>query len=242
MRHIRTTHVGSLPRSQEVTDLLFSKEKKQSFDSKEFDKVMLEHVDRLVARQKQSGIDIVSDGETSKISYATYVKDRYTGFSGDSPRNAPADLKLFPTFLQRLADSGGTPEYTRPMCTSQVSPLDSTELDKDISHLKSAITKYGNLTGFMNAASPGVISLFLQNNFYPTREDYLQALAEAMRGEYQAIVNSGLDLQIDCPDLALSRHMLFNDLSDTDFIKIADSHVEALNYALEGIDLSLIHI
>ena len=106
MGHIRTTHVGSLPRSQEVTDLLFSKEKNQSFDSKEFDKVMLEHVDRLVARQKQSGIDIVSDGETSKISYATYVKDRYTGFSGDSPRNAPADLKLFPTFLQRLADSG----------------------------------------------------------------------------------------------------------------------------------------
>ena len=242
MRHIRTTHVGSLPRSQEVTDLLFSKEKKQSFDSKEFDRVMLEHVDRLVARQKQSGIDIVSDGETSKISYATYVKDRYTGFSGDSPRNAPADLKLFPTFLQRLADSGGTPEYTRPMCTSQVNPLDSTELDKDISHLKSAITKYGNLTGFMNAASPGVISLFLQNNFYPTREDYLQALAEAMRGEYQAIVNSGLDLQIDCPDLALSRHMLFNDLSDTDFIKIADSHVEALNYALEGIDPAKVRV
>ena len=242
MRHIRTTHVGSLPRSQEVTDLLFSKEKNQSFDSAQFDKVMLEHVAGLVARQKQSGIDIVSDGETSKISYATYVKDRYTGFSGDSPRNAPADLKLFPTFLQRLANSGGTPEYARPMCTSQVSPLDSSELDKDISHLKSAITKHENLTGFMNAASPGVISLFLQNNFYPTREDYLQALAEAMRGEYQTIVNSGLDLQIDCPDLALSRHMLFNDLSDRDFIKIADSHVEALNYALEGIDPAKVRV
>ena len=114
-------------------------------------------------------IDIVSDGETSKISYATYVKDRYTGFSGNSPRNAPADLIMFPTFLQRLADSGGTPEYTRPMCTGEVKPLSNSELKKDISNLKSAIKKYGNIHGFMNAASPGVISLFLQNNFYPNR-------------------------------------------------------------------------
>jgi len=242
MRHIRTTHVGSLPRSQEVTNLLFAKENNESYDIMEFDKIMMEHVDRLVERQKRSGIDIVSDGETSKISYATYVKDRYTGFSGDSPRNAPADLKLFPTFLQKLANSGGTPEYARPMCTSEVSPLNNTELDKDIMHLCSAVTKHENLTGFMNAASPGVISLFLQNNFYPNREDYLQALAEAMRDEYRAIVNSGLDLQIDCPDLALSRHMLFNDLSDSEFISIANSHVEALNYALEGIDPAKVRV
>jgi 5-methyltetrahydropteroyltriglutamate--homocysteine methyltransferase len=197
---------------------------------------MKKHVDLIVSRQKDCGIDIVSDGETSKISYATYVKDRYTGFSGDSPRNAPADLIMFPTFLQRLADSGGTPEYTRPMCTGEVKPLSNSELKKDISNLKSAIKKYGNIHGFMNAASPGVISLFLQNNFYPNRETYLHALADALKAEYQLIVESGLDLQIDCPDLALSRHMLFNDLSDKEFIKIANSHVEALNYALEGIN------
>ena len=143
---------------------------------------------------------------------------------------------MFPTFLQRLADSGGTPEYTRPMCTGEVKPLSNSELKKDISNLKSAIKKYDNIHGFMNAASPGVISLFLQNNFYPNRETYLHALADALKAEYQLIVESGLDLQIDCPDLALSRHMLFNDLSDKEFIKIANSHVEALNYALEGIN------
>ena len=236
MTHIRTTHVGSLPRSQEVTDFLFSKEKNQAYNATHFDEVMKKHVDLNVSRQKDCGIDIVSDGETSKISYATYVKDRYTGFSGDSPRNAPADLIMFPTFLQRLADSGGTPEYTRPMCTGEVKPLSNSELKKDISNLKSAIKKYGNIHGFMNAASPGVISLFLQNNFYPNRETYLHALADALKAEYQLIVESGLDLQIDCPDLALSRHMLFNDLSDKEFIKIANSHVEALNYALEGIN------
>ena len=236
MTHIRTTHVGSLPRSQEVTDFLFSKEKNQAYNATHFDEVMKKHVDLIVSRQKDCGIDIVSDGETSKISYATYVKDRYTGFSGDSPRNAPADLKMFPTFLQRLADSGGTPEYTRPMCTGEVKPLNNSELKKDISNLKSAIKKYDNIHGFMNAASPGVISLFLQNNFYPNRENYLHALADALKAEYQLIVESGLDLQIDCPDLALSRHMLFNDLSDKEFIKIANSHVEALNYALEGIN------
>ena len=236
MTHIRTTHVGSLPRSQEVTDFLFSKEKNQAYNATHFDEVMKKHVDLIVSRQKDCGIDIVSDGETSKISYATYVKDRYTGFSGDSPRNAPADLIMFPTFLQRLADSGGTPEYTRPMCTGEVKPLSNLELKKDISNLKSAIKKYGNIHGFMNAASPGVISLFLQNNFYPNRETYLHALADALKAEYQLIVESGLDLQIDCPDLALSRHMLFNDLSDKEFIKIANSHVEALNYALEGIN------
>ena len=236
MTHIRTTHVGSLPRSQEVTDFLFSKEKNQAYNATHFDEVMTKHVDFIVSRQKDCGIDIVSDGETSKISYATYVKDRYTGFSGDSPRNAPADLIMFPTFLQRLADSGGTPEYTRPMCTGEVKPLSNSELKKDISNLKSAIKKYGNIHGFMNAASPGVISLFLQNNFYPNRETYLHALADALKAEYQLIVESGLDLQIDCPDLALSRHMLFNDLSDKEFIKIANSHVEALNYALEGIN------
>tara|TARA_B110000114_G_scaffold106489_1_gene111911 strand:- start:399 stop:1427 length:1029 start_codon:yes stop_codon:yes gene_type:complete len=188
-----------------------------------------------VARQNDVGIDIVSDGETSKISYATYVKDRYTGFSGDSPRNPPEDLKLFPGFLKRLSDDGGTPQYARPMCTSEVKSKGQGELQKDIANLKSAMAANGIQRGFMNAASPGVISLFLQNNYYPTRDAYLAALADTMRDEYETIVASGLDLQLDCPDLALSRHMLFSDLSDAEFIKIAESHVEALNHALKNI-------
>ena len=193
-------------------------------------------------RQVEAGIDIVSDGETSKISYATYVKDRYTGFSGDSPRNAPADLKQFPSFLERLANSGGTPQYARPMCTGEVTSKGQGELQADIDNLKAGMAAHGATRGFMNAASPGVISLFLQNQHYATREAYLAALADAMKEEYETIVGAGLDLQLDCPDLALSRHMLFADLSDDEFVKIAAMHVEALNHALRDIDPARVRV
>ena len=244
MTRILTSHVGSLPRSQEVVDFIFARENNKNYDETSFDEAMRKAVHDTVGKQTESGIDIVSDGETSKISYATYVKDRYTGFSGDSPRNAPADLKMFPTFLERLANEGGTPQYARPMCTGPVSSKGQGELQKDISNLKAAMSAHGRTRGFMNAASPGVISLFLQNDFYKTREEYLSALADAMKTEYETIVASGLDLQLDCPDLALSRHMLFNDLTDDEFLKVAASHVEALNYALKDVpeDKVRIHI
>ncbi|MGB7242066.1 MAG: cobalamin-independent methionine synthase II family protein [Sulfitobacter sp.] len=235
MSKILTTHTGSLPRSQSVVDFIFARENEQPYDLADFDAEMTRAVDETVAKQVKAGIDIVSDGETSKISYATYVKDRYTGFSGDSPRNAPADLKMFPGFLKRLAEDGGTPQYARPMCTGAVTSKGQGELQKDIDNLKAAMSKHGAARGFMNAASPGVISLFLQNDHYKTRDAYLAALADAMRDEYETIVAAGLDLQLDCPDLALSRHMLFNDLSDAEFLKIAASHVEALNHALQDI-------
>ena len=244
MTRILTSHVGSLPRSQEVVDFIFARENNENYDEISFDEAMTKAVHDTVGKQTESGIDIVSDGETSKISYATYVKDRYTGFSGDSPRNAPADLKMFPTFLERLANEGGTPQYARPMCTGPVSSKGQGELQKDITNLKAAMSAHGRTRGFMNAASPGVISLFLQNDFYKTREEYLSALADAMKTEYETIVASGLDLQLDCPDLALSRHMLFNDLTDDEFLKVAASHVEALNYALKDVpeDKVRIHI
>lgn len=244
MTKILTSHVGSLPRTQDVVDFIFARENEQPFDQAAFDAAMTTAVDETVAKQVKAGIDIVSDGETSKISYATYVKDRYTGFSGDSPRNAPADLKMFPGFLKRLANDGGTPQYARPMCTSDVTSKGQGELQKDIDNLKGAMANHGAKRGFMNAASPGVISLFLQNDHYKTREAYLAALADAMREEYETIVASGLDLQLDCPDLALSRHMLFQDLSDKEFLKVAASHVEALNHALENVpeDKVRIHI
>lgn len=229
------THVGSLPRPQEVVDFLFARERSEPHDPAAFDACMAAAVMENVRRQIQAGIDIVSDGEASKISYATYVKDRYTGFDGDSPRNAPADLKLFPGFLTRLQNDGGSPRYARPQCVGPVASKGQGELGKDIANLKSAMAAHGASHGFMNAASPGVISLFLQNAHYATREDYLHALADAMRDEYRTILDAGLDLQLDCPDLALSRHMLFTHLSDDDFLKVAATHVEALRYALEGL-------
>jgi len=235
LKKISVTHVGSLPRKQEVVDFIFARENNQKYNQDDFDNVMNKAVLETVKKQVDSGVDIVSDGETSKISYATYVKDRYNGFSGDSPRNPPADLKMFPSFLKRLADDGGTPTYARPMCTERVSSKGQTDLNKDISNLKTAMKMHNVSRGFMNAASPGVISLFLQNEFYASREEYLAALADVMKTEYETITDSGLYLQLDCPDLALSRHMLFSDLSDDEFLKIAELHVETLNHALRDI-------
>ena len=242
MTKILTSHVGSLPRTQDVVDFIFARENGESYDQAAFDNCMSSACNETVRRQVGAGVDIVSDGETSKISYATYVKDRYTGFSGDSPRNAPADLKQFPSFLERLANSGGTPQYARPMCTGEVTSKGHGELQADIDNLKAGMAAHGATRGFMNAASPGVISLFLQNQHYATREAYLAALADAMKEEYETIVGAGLDLQLDCPDLALSRHMLFADLSDDEFVKIAAMHVEALNHALRDIDPACVRV
>lgn len=242
MTKILTSHVGSLPRTQDVVDFIFARENGENYDQAAFDNCMSSACNETVRRQVEAGIDIVSDGETSKISYATYVKDRYTGFSGDSPRNAPADLKQFPSFLERLANSGGTPQYARPMCTGEVTSKGQGELQADIDNLTAGMAAHGATRGFMNAASPGVISLFLQNQHYATREAYLAALADAMKEEYETIVGAGLDLQLDCPDLALSRHMLFADLSDDEFVKIAAMHVEALNHALREIDPARVRV
>jgi 5-methyltetrahydropteroyltriglutamate--homocysteine methyltransferase len=234
--------VGSLPRTQDVVDFIFARENETPYEQAAFDACMTEAVSATVKKQVEAGVDIVSDGETSKISYATYVKDRYTGFSGDSPRNAPADLKMFPGFLQRLADDGGTPTYARPMCTGEVRSKGQDELNKDIANLKAAMAEHGAERGFMNAASPGVISLFLQNDFYGSREAYLAALADAMKEEYETIVGAGLDLQLDCPDLALSRHMLFSDMSDAEFLNVANMHVEALNHALQNVPADKVRV
>jgi len=239
---ILTTHVGSLPRSQAVVDFIFARERGEDYDRAAFDACMTAAVDETVRRQKEAGIDIVSDGETSKISYSTYVKDRYTGFSGDSPRNAPADLKLFPSFLERLANAGGTPQFSRPCCTGEVMPKDDRDLRTDIDNLRAAQAKHGVERAFMNAASPGVISQFLPNQFYPAREDYLAALADAMQGEYERIVEAGLDIQLDCPDLALARHVIYSDLSDADFVDAAERHVDALNHALRNVPQEKIRV
>ena len=241
---ILTTHAGSLPRTQKIVDFLFARERGEAYDQAAFDAAMTEAVDETVRRQVAAGVGIVSDGETSKISYATYVKDRYTGFDGDGPRNVPADLKRFPSYLARIAKEGSGPRFARPKCVGEVRSRGNGELQTDIANLKAAMAAHGADRGFMNAASPGVVSLFLQNDFYPSHDAYLAALADAMKSEYETIVAAGLDLQLDCPDLALSRHMLFADLSDDAFVKIAGAHVEALNHALADVpnDRIRVHI
>ena len=232
---ILTTHVGSLPRSKAVTDLVFAKERGESVDEKKFNRTIKEAVNAVVARQVESGIDLVSDGEMSKISYSTYIKDRITGFEGDSPRNPPKDLEEFPSFLQRAAKGGGTPTYSRPCCVSAIEVKSTLPLKQDIINFKAAIKKHQPVDSFMNAASPGVIALFLPNKHYKTQDDYLEALAEAMRPEYEAIVAAGFILQLDSPDIGLGRHMMFKNETDEDYIRLANQHVEVMNHALRNI-------
>lgn len=232
---ILTTHVGSLPRSAAVTDLVFAQERGEAVDAVQFDTVIGSAVHDVVARQVAAGVDLVSDGEMSKISYATYIKDRITGFDGDSPRTPPADLEMFPSFLNRQDKGGGTPTYRRPKCVGEVAPKTLAPLHADLAHMAAALTAHNPTGGFMNAASPGVIALFQPNEFYPTQDAYLEALAEAMRPEYEAIVAAGLTLQLDSPDLGLGRHMMYKDRSDAEYLMLIGGHVEALNHALRNV-------
>jgi 5-methyltetrahydropteroyltriglutamate--homocysteine methyltransferase len=232
---ILTTHVGSLPRSKVVTDGVFAKENEQPFDADQLAETIAGAVDEVVARQVAVGVDIVSDGEMSKISYATYIKDRITGFAGDSERNPPADLEEFPGFLKRQASAGGTPSYKRPCCVGDVQVKDMGPLEEDLANFTRAVNKHNATEGFMNAASPGVIALFQPNKHYSNHESYLQALGDAMQAEYEAIVAAGFILQLDSPDLGLGRHMLFKDKPEAEYIALANLHVEVLNDALRNI-------
>jgi 5-methyltetrahydropteroyltriglutamate--homocysteine methyltransferase len=234
-QRILTTHVGSLPRSKAVTDVVFALENKQVVDKAEAEKTIRRAVRQVVIRQADTGVDFVSDGEMSKISYATYIKDRITGFEGDSPRQPPKDLEEFPGFMQRLASSGGTPTYKKPCCVGEIRVKDMGPVREDISNMIQAMDLAPVTGGFMNAASPGVIALFQPNQHYPDHESYLEALANAMQAEYEAITEAGLILQLDSPDLGLGRHMMFKDKSDKEYQALARLHVEMLNYATRNI-------
>ena len=230
---ILVTHVGSLPRSKAVTEVVFGQERGEPQPNA--DAIIAAAVAEVVARQAQAGVDVVSDGEMSKISYATYIKDRITGFDGDSERHPPSDLEAFPGFLQRQAASGGTPSYRRPCCVGPIAVKDTGPVQADIRRLQAALAAHGPVDAFMNAASPGVIALFQPNRHYPSHEAYLLALADAMSVEYRAIAEAGLVLQIDSPDLGLGRHMMFKDKSDQEYQALANLHVDALNHALAGV-------
>jgi 5-methyltetrahydropteroyltriglutamate--homocysteine methyltransferase len=232
---ILTTHVGSLPRSEKVFKLVFAKEDGKNLDKKEYDEVIAKAVKTVVKKQEEVGIDVVSDGEQSKISYATYIKDRLNGFEGDSPRQTPKDLEEFPIFSSRASKSGGVPTYNRPRCTGPVTVKDMKPLEIDLVNLRKALDGISISDAFMNAASPGVIALFQPNEYYPDHKSYLYALADSMKVEYEGIVKAGFVIQIDSPDLALGRHVLFKDKSDEEFLTMIQLHIEALNHALENI-------
>ncbi len=233
---ILTTHVGSLPRSAAVSEGIFAIEAEEEIDLESHCAEVAKAVVEVVERQVAVGIDTVSDGEMSKLSYATYIKDRITGFEGDSPRRAPADLELFPSFLERQARLGGTPTYRRPQCVGAIEVKDTGPCNEDLAHFKAAVAAHQPHDAFMNAASPGVIALFQPNQHYPDHESYLYALADAMRVEYEAIVAAGFVLQLDSPDLGLGRHMMFKDRPDSEYEALANLHVEALNHAVANID------
>ena len=237
---ILTTHVGSLPRPADVVDMLFALERGEARDAALVEDTLQRGVNDAVRRQEDAGLDIVSDGEMSKISYATYVRHRLTGFDGDSARPTPQDLDDFPRFRDRLVSEGHSPTYRRPVCVGPIGLKDCTPVLRDISRLQRALVEskaVGStaVAGFMTAVSPGTVGVFHPNQYYRSHEAYMHAIGAAMRTEYEEIVRAGFILQIDCPDLAMGRHSRFKHLDDAEFLRCAEIHVEALNDAVANI-------
>lgn len=232
---ILTTHVGSLPRPLDVTTNIFRIEAGEPVDLVDHEVVVRRAVDDVVKRQVDSGVDLVSDGEMDKISYATYIKYRVSGFDGDSPRTPPADLEDFPGFLERQARLGGTPSYKRPQCVGEVRHVNDGPVRRECAIFQVAVRAHKPVAAFLNSASPGVIAMFQPNAFYPSHRTYLEAVAEAMRVEYEAIVAAGFILQIDSPDLGLGRHMMFKRLPEEEYLQRVNENVDALNHALRNI-------
>ena len=240
---ILTTHVGSLPRSQAVTDVVFARENGAAEPADGANTISVA-VENVVRRQVEAGVDIVSDGEMSKISYATYIRDRITGFDGDTPREPGLDLIEFPRLLKKLAESGATAKYRRPRCVGPIATRSLAPLQTDVANLSRAAKIIEPPEAFMNAASPGVIALFQPNDFYKTQDEYLEAVAEAMRFEYEGVVAGGILLQIDAPDLGMGRHTMYKNRTVEDYLRLAALHVEVLNHALRNVpgDRARMHV
>jgi 5-methyltetrahydropteroyltriglutamate--homocysteine methyltransferase len=228
---ILTTHTGSLPRPDDLVTMLYANDKGELQDQATFEKRVREAVSEVVRKQIDCGVDVVNDGEAGKIGYSTYVKDRLTGFEGQAGPVRAADVLDFPEYARRVYRVTAQ----RPACTGPITYRDKDALRKDIENFKAALQDVSPEEAFMSAASPGVISLFLKNDYYPNHEAYLTALAEAMKTEYDAIHQAGLLLQLDCPDLAMGRHIQFADASVAEFRKMAELHIDALNHALSDI-------
>ena len=233
---VRTTHVGSLPRPQGVVRQVFAQDRGEEIDAAEFDRVVGAAVRDVVRTQVEAGVDVVSDGEMSKIGYATYIRHRLSGFElGEVPRATPADLDAYPRFRDRLAAEGATAKYLRPICRGPIAYENREPLERDLQRFRAAREAEHADGAFMNAPSPGIIALFQPNEFYPSTGDYLRAIAEAMKTEYEHIAESGILLQVDAPDLAMGRHIMYRDRSDEEFVAAAEAHIEALNQALRDV-------
>jgi len=235
---VLTTHVGSLPRSNEVVELLQRREHDQHATLPQFAATMRNAVAAIVKRQVDIGIDTVSDGETSKINYATYVRNRLTGFADEGstePARPHLDLAPFPELRRKMVLLTGSRRSKRVACIGPITYCGQADLAEDVANMKAAVAGAAPVDAFLNAASPGVVASFLPNRYYPSHEAYIEAVAAAMREEYEAIVAAGFILQIDCPDLAMSRHTAFQELSEEQFLKRAQFHVEVLNGALANI-------
>ncbi len=235
-----TTHTGSLPRPDDLIRMMYAKEEGVPVDRPALEARIRSAVAEIVSRQCNAGVDLVNDGELSKPSYATYVKDRLNGFGGTGNSFVYQDLSDFPKLAERVFGDPGRSRRKTPACNAPITVRDPAAARQDVNNLKSALASAHSdgqqpSGGFMSAASPGVVSLFFRNDHYPSQEAYLQAIAEAMRDEYQAIAAAGFVLQIDCPDLAMGRHIQYADLSLAEFRKRAMLHIEALNHALADI-------
>lgn len=236
MTFIRTTHVGSMPRGEELTPLLLARDAGEPYDADRFDAVVAEAVKEVVAFQAECGVDIVSDGELGKVGYSTYMIERLSGFGGHIDRKPAADLAEVPELAKKLSAIMGSQDFVRASCIGPVRLVSLAPLHDDIRRFKAALAaSAAPVSGFMNAASPGLITAFQVNRHYPSHEAYLADLADAMREEYETIVNAGFYLQLDCPDLAMSRHTGYQDLSEEEFLKVAEANVEALNAATANI-------
>ena len=233
---IQTTHVGSLPRGDALTPLLIARDNGRPYDEAEFDATVQAAIDEALAQQRAAGISIVSDGELGKVGYSTYMIERLEGFGGHVERKPAADLAEHPGLAKKLSAIMGSQEFTRASCIGLVRLKNLQPLHDDIRRFRTALDRADD-TGraFMNAASPGLITAFQVNRYYPTHEAYLADIVDAMREEYETIVAAGFDLQLDCPDLAMSRHTGYQDQSEQEFLRTAAANVEALNAATADI-------
>lgn len=231
---ILTTHVGSLPRGEALIPLLLARDRSEPYDASEFDAVVQAAINAAVDQQLAEGVSVVSDGELGKVGYSTYMTERLSGFGGDVPRKPALDLAPIPEFRKKLATIMGDQEFVRAACIGPVKLINLDPCHEDIARFSKAMAGK-SAKGFMNAASPGLITAFQPNQYYPNHEAYLADLVLAMQPEYEAIAAAGFQLQLDCPDLAMSRHTGYQDASEADFLKIAEANVEALNAATANI-------
>ena len=241
---ILTTHVGSLPRPPELRALLVRKDQGEAYDKAALERLTRQAVVDIVRRQAGAGIDIVNDGEMSKPGYSTYVADRLSGFAGHEPAKPRLDTRDHPNFLAAYERMTGANVARRAVCVGAVAVRDREPLEHDLANLREALAEVQVAEGFMTAASPGLVPVFQSNSYYPTHEAYVEAIAAAMQDEYEAIVNAGFVLQLDCPDLAMAHHTSFQELDEAEFLKRAAFHVDVLNHALRNVpaDRARIHI